>query len=191
MKNFALSIVLLWTVSFAFAAQHPGSLSPRDKALIESAFKGELADTQVLVEKGASIEAVDSKGRTALMWAAANGHTSVVEFLHGKGADINAQDSDGQTALMYATTRLSTATVQFLLKNGADVNVQSKKQGFTALIIAASGGDEKLVRLLLEYGADRNLAEHDGSTATDRARQGDHAAVVKLLEDPPAPPTIS
>lgn len=186
MKIVALAIVLFWTISFALAAELPGSLTPRDKALIEGAFRGELADVQALVEKGASIAAVDSKNRTALMWAAANGHTSVVEFLHGIGADINAKDSDGQTALMYATTRLSAPTIEFLLNNDADINVQSKKQGFTALIIAAAAGDEKLVRLLLEHGADRDLAEYDGSTAADRARQGGYSDVVKLLAHPPS-----
>jgi ankyrin repeat protein len=187
MKILTIAIILLGTISAVFAAQDPASMGPRDKALIESAFKGQLAEVQVLVKKGASTEATDSKNRTALIWAAANGHTSVVEFLHSKGADINAKDSDGQTALMYAARKSSTPTVEFLLKNGAEVNVQSTKRGITALIIAAAVGDEELVRLLLGHGADKELAEIDGDTAVDHARQNGHATVVTLLENPPPP----
>ena len=191
MKNLTILITLLWTVSTPVAAQAPNYLEPRDKALIQNAFDGELAEVRGLVAKGASIEATDSKGRTAFIWAAANGHTSVVEFLHDEGVDINGKDSDGQTALMYATKRSFTPTMEFLLENGAEVNAQSSKRGITALIIAAAVGDENLVRLLLDHGADKTLAENDGSTALDRARQNGHSAVVKVLEDPPAPASNS
>lgn len=180
-------ITSLFLIGTAFAANSAEVLGPRDKALIESAFNGDLAEVEVLLDKGASIEATDPKDRTALIWAAANGHAAVVELLHAKGADINAQDIDGQTALMYATRRADTPTVEFLLKHGAEVNAQSSKRGFTALIIAAGVGDVGLVRLLLDHGADRNRAENDGNTAVDRARQNGHSAVVTLLEGSPIP----
>ena len=103
MKIIPLIISLLLTAAIANAADDP--IAPvqsdeRDKALIQSAFEGELAKVQGLVKKGASVEATDLKSRTALMWAAANGHTPVVECLLGQGAEINAMGSDGQTALM-------------------------------------------------------------------------------------------
>ncbi len=186
MKQLTTIIAFLMIASVGVAAEGQDSQTPRDKALLESAFIGNLDDVQVLVRKGATIDATAPKGRTALMLAAANGHTPVVEFLLQQGAEINAKDSDGQTALMYATSGLFPETVKFLLENGADVDVQSKKGGFTALMIAASGGEEELVRLLLEHGANKDIVEKNGRTAIDRARQYGHAAVVTLLEDTPA-----
>lgn len=186
MKIIPLIISLLLTVAIAHATDDPivpVQSDDRDKALIQSAFDGELVKVQGLVKKGASVEATDPKSRTALMWAAANGHTPVIEFLLGQGADINAMDSDGQTALMYATRRSSAPTVKFLLANGAGVNFQSKKSKFTALIIAASGGNVEIVRLLLEYGADTSLAEGDGDTPLARARQYGHSDIAALLND--------
>ena len=188
MKILTILITLLCTVSTAVATQDPVSpvqSDERDKALIQSAFDGELAKVQALLKKGASVEATAPKNRTALIWAATNGHTTVVEVLYGAGADINARDGDGHTALMFAVKGSNVSTVDFLLKNGADINAQSKKQRITALIVAAAVGDVEVVRLLLEYGADTDLAEIDGSTALDRARQYGHPAVVALLEDPP------
>jgi uncharacterized protein len=182
--KFIATLILL---ASAFAAHTADVLGPRDKGLIESAFNGDVAEVEVLLDKGASIDATDPKGRTALIWAAANGHVAVVEFLHAKGADVNAQDTDGQTALMYATRGSDIPTVEFLLKHGAEVNAQSSKRGFTALTIAAGVGNVELVHLLLDHGADRNLAESDGNTAVDRARQNGHPAVATLLQDSPVP----
>lgn len=187
MKIHILVVALLLTANSALAGDSAKSLSPVDKALIQFAFSGDLTDARAARSKGASVEATDSKGRTALMWAAANGHTPVVEFLLGEGADINAVDSDNQTALMYATTGSFVPTVEFLLANGAEVNFQSKKGRFTALTIAASGGNLEIVQLLLEHGADKSLAEGSGSTPLDRARQNGHSAVVALLQELPAP----
>ena len=101
-KLVTIAVSLLWSISAPLAAQDPEPLTPYEKALIESAFDGQLADVQVLVKKGASVKATDASKRTALMWAAFKGHTSVVEYLFGQGAEINAKDSDNMTALIYA-----------------------------------------------------------------------------------------
>lgn len=187
MKIFVTLVTLLWSISAPFTAQAQQPLNPTEKALIQSAYDGKLAEVQGLLKKGTSVNVVDEKHRTPLMWAAFNGHTSVVEFLHGKGADINAKDSDGQTALMYTCRRSFSETAEFLMKNGAEVNVQSKKLGITALMIAAKTGNAKIVRLLLANGAAADLKDIDDSTAENYARRNGHSAVADLLENPTTP----
>ena len=161
-------------------------LSQTDNALVQSAFDGKLAEVEFLVAKGAAVNAQADKNRTPLMLAASNGHTSVVEFLVSKGAEVNAKDSGGQTSLMYACKRSFNETAAFLLKNGAEVNVQSKKKGITALMLAAGWGNEELVKVLLEHGADASLTDIFGKTAKGLAQEMGHSAVVDLLPDPPA-----
>lgn len=183
-------VALIWSTHAALAAQVPASpqqSDARDKALIQSAFDGDLARVQGLVAKGASVEATGPKNRTALLWAAANGHTAIVEVLHNAGADIDAKDSNGQTPLMFAVKGSHLDTIEYLLKNGADVNARSIKQGFTALTTAAAIGNVSVVRLLLEHGAEKGIAERDGNTALDRARQYGHPDVAALLDDEPTP----
>ena len=59
--------------------------------------------------------------------------------------------------------------------NAADVN------GRTALMTAAARGDEALVRLLLDAGANTALRDQNGLSAADHARQAGHDSVVDLL----------
>jgi len=173
--------------TWSMIPKQASALSPKERALIQSAYDGKLAEVEVLVAKGVSVNLEAPKKRTPLMLAAYNGHTSVVEFLYGKGADINAKDSGGQTALFYTSKRSFYETAEFLVKNGAEVNVQSKKKGITALMIAAGLGNVKMVRLLLDNGADPSLHDNFGATAEIIARKKGNSAVVDLLANPPAP----
>lgn len=50
-------------------------------------------NARLLVDSGASVNAADRHGRTALMEAAANGKEVVVVMLLSYGADVNAKDS--------------------------------------------------------------------------------------------------
>lgn len=211
MKTLLTLVTLLWTFATLAAGETPDSkqtpdvisesvsppapepsvepkpLSQVDNALIESAYEGDLAEVEILVAKGAAVNLQDKKKRTPTIFAASNGHTSVVEFLFGQGANINARDSDGQTALMYAAKRSFNETAAFLLKSGAEVDVKSKKKGITALILAAGWGNEELVRMLLEHGADPSITDNFGRTAKYYAEKMGGAAVANLLPDPPKP----
>jgi hypothetical protein len=57
---------------------------------------------QILIAKGADIEATDSTGRTALMYAAQHGNIGVVEVLIESKANVYAKDKGGLTALSFA-----------------------------------------------------------------------------------------
>jgi ankyrin repeat protein len=53
----------------------------------------------LLLGHGAPVDAVDDRGRTALMMAAELGHAEVVEMLIGRGADQGVRDKSGKSAL--------------------------------------------------------------------------------------------
>ena len=52
----------------------------------------------------------------------------------------------------------------------------------TPLIIAASKGHEKAVKVLLANGADRELTNKFGDTALDIAEEGGKKDIIELLE---------
>jgi ankyrin repeat protein len=53
----------------------------------------------LLLSRGAQIDAIDDRGRTALMMAAELGHAEIVEMLIGRGADKTVRDKSGKSAL--------------------------------------------------------------------------------------------
>ena len=71
--------------------------------------------------------------------------------------------------------------MKILLENGADVNVCA---GFfeTALIAACDSGHERIVRLLLEKGADIDADTCMGNAVEAAARQGENNIVKMLLD---------
>ena len=65
-----------------------------------------------------------------------------------------------------------------LLDHGADVNAQNNSGG-TALIFAATFGQEQIVRLLLEHGADSSIRDEKGNSALDYAKTSEVADLLK------------
>jgi len=170
---------------FPESIEVPGPLSELDKELFQSVFQGKLNEVEVLVGKGADVNATDQKGHTPLIFAATNGHTPVVKFLVGAGSQLDSTDGSGQTALMYACKRSFNETAAFLIDSGADVNVQSKKTRVTALMLAAVWNNVELTEMLLKSGADPNLTDLMGRTAKALAKAKGNSAIVELLPDPP------
>jgi hypothetical protein len=78
-------------------------------------------------------------------------------LLLSKGADTNARNGAGVTPLGFADTN----TALLLIQSGATVNTQHC-DGQTLLIRAVLGSNLEMVKLLIRFGADVNLAADDG-----------------------------
>jgi ankyrin repeat protein len=59
---------------------------------------------KLLLDAGAAIDAVDNRGRSALMIAAERGDGAVVEFLLSRGADPSIADHSGKRAFELAAS---------------------------------------------------------------------------------------
>lgn len=113
------------------AGVNPNAQAPNGQsAIVQSGGDSEI--TNALAAKGGDINIQDSRGRTALMMAAADSHPDAVRDLIQKGAKLNLQDKDGRTALMFAAWWLNDETVDALIYGGADPTVKDI-QGRTAL----------------------------------------------------------
>ena len=74
--------------------------------------------------------------------------------------------------------------LEFLLENCVDANLPTADEiGSTPAIIASSSGHVKLLALLLDRGADPNLARRDGYTAAHAACQFGHLKCLQLLRE--------
>ncbi|EGO63973.1 ankyrin repeat domain-containing protein [Acetonema longum] len=63
---------------------------------------------EILLQRGADVNARDKDGQTALMKAAAQGHDQMAERLLAAGADWRIKDKNGETALDIAVRKKST-----------------------------------------------------------------------------------
>jgi hypothetical protein len=119
---------------------------------------------KALLAHGADVNAKESRGRTALIYAAYNGHTDIVKALLAGGVDADVKNKDGLTALMIAAYNGHTDIVKALLEEGAHVDVKDNN-GLTALMIAASIGYTNTVKALLDNGTDVSIKFQGGSKA--------------------------
>lgn len=152
--------------------------------LHQAAVTGQSAMCELLVERGALVDAVDDDGNTALHYAATSGSVPTVKVLLCSGAAVNMKQGQGLTAAHWAAHKGHTEVLRLLLTHGALVNARGV-ENVRPLHLAANRGHTQAVLLLLEYGADwRKEALWDGvqGTAVQMARSKGHARVAKLIE---------
>jgi ankyrin repeat protein len=120
-----------------------------------------MAAVQILLQRGADIEAKDDEGNTASMRAAQAGQTEVLGLLKAQEAKhaLNIE-------LIKAAAMGDIKLVKNLLANGADVNATiMHMNGLTALLAATRQGHTDTVRVLLTKGAAVNASDTDAATA--------------------------
>jgi ankyrin repeat protein len=105
-------------------------------------------------------------GETPLMIASIEGNLPLVKSLiQVQKAQIN---HIGWTPLHYASAKGHLEIAQYLLTNGAIVDALSPGNT-TPLMMAVQSGNEALVKLLLDKGADLQVRNSQGFTAIDIA----------------------
>ena len=123
-----------------------------------AAFNGDADEIDCLLAMPCDIDAQDSHGMTALMYAAMEGHTMAVQRLIDHQAGLEIQSLPRYTALMYAVRCGHLETVQILIGAKADLDVNGDNDTFeTPLTIAAVHGFFPIFRALVVAGADISL----------------------------------
>ena len=129
----------------------------------------------------------------ALKAAATLGHEAVVELLLAAGANTNLYKllENDKKALIYDTVDVDDPDIADLF---TEMGLRLKWHGeiyVGALEAAAEGGYERIVKMLLENGADVNIHSdyHDYRSAIEVASEKGHEQVVRLLLEHGADPT--
>ncbi|KAH9225992.1 hypothetical protein K456DRAFT_1731416 [Colletotrichum gloeosporioides 23] len=89
--------------------------------LIWGALEGRQDSVQILLNRGADVNAQGGYYGNALQAALSGGHNNIVQMLLNKCADVNAQGGRFGNALYIASEEGHDDIVQMLLNKGADV----------------------------------------------------------------------
>ena len=158
-----------------------GGAAAQDARLIDAARTADAARVTALLEQGASANARQADGATALHWAAHWDDAAMAGALVRAGAAVDAANDFGATPLWLAAFNGSATMVAALLSAGADANA-ALPSGETVLMTASRTGSAKAVRLLASRGADVNARERSrGQTALMWAVAQQHPDVVEAL----------
>jgi len=145
------------------------------------------------------INASDTSGCTALLWAARNGHEDTVKYLCKSNADINATGFGGWSALQHAVSGAHENMVMLLLQCDANPN-SLDETGSTALHLAAARdvnasnafsarplhhgalfGHVACIKKLVECGSEIDAQDAEGNTPLHIAAQMGYEIVVRFL----------
>ncbi len=143
---------------------------------------------QALLDAGADVDAQDAQRDNPFLYAGAEGMLDILTLANEAGADPAITNRYGGVALIPASERGHVEVVRYLLTE-SDVDVDHvNRLGWTALleaILLSDGGPrhQEIVRLLIEHGADVDLADGDGVRPLAHARARGQEAIAALLVD--------
>ena len=141
---------------------------------------------RALVDAGADVDIRDNRLDNVFLYAGAEGLLDILRIANEAGADPALTNRFGGIAIIPASERGHVEVVRYLL-NESDVDVDHvNRLGWTALleaIILSDGGPahQEIVRMLLDAGADPDLADGDGVTPLAHARSRGYDAIAALL----------
>ena len=103
------------------------ALGANNDDLHNAVHAGDLERVRALLKQGVPVNAVDSRGGTALHDAVWAGDKNIVALLVEAGADVNARHAEaGSTPLHYAIITNRVDASQILIAKGADGNARYK-----------------------------------------------------------------
>jgi len=170
-----------------------------DMALYQAVANRQMDTVRYLLDENINLEARSLDGETPLYRSVANHEIGIIELLLQHGANPNTLTDDawnekghvfGETALYRAVSEVNVKLVLLLLEHGAEIDAKSRRCE-TALYrgVAVDAGSpstprktRKIMRLLVDSGANINSRTETGDTPLRRAMGAGHAKVKYIME---------
>ncbi|MBN8535085.1 MAG: ankyrin repeat domain-containing protein [Rhizobiales bacterium] len=147
---------------------------------------GHRAVARRLIEAGADINAQARNLDTPWLLAGARGEAELLTQMIPKGPDLSIRNRFGGNALIPACERAHVEAARVLLTTRIDVN-HVNNLGWTCLleiVVLGNGGPrhQQVTRLVLDAGADPNIADKDGVTPLAHARRKGQTEIARMIE---------
>jgi uncharacterized protein len=154
-------------------------------ALLTATHGNHVAIARALIAAGADVNAKDAIEDSPFLYAGAEGRVEILKMTLPT-ADLKSTNRYGGTALIPAAHHGHPEAVRILLGTAIDKD-HVNKLGWTALLEAVILGDggpvhTEIARLLVEAGANVNIADREGITPLQHAKRRGYAEMVRILE---------
>lgn len=160
----------------------------KQSLLMMATYDNNFAVAKILVEKGADVNFQDTIKNSPFLYASASGYTDLVELYLEHGARFDIYNRFGGTGLIPAAEKGHVETVKMLaFAPNYPIN-HVNNLGWTALLeaIILGDGSEKyveIVKILLEAGADKTIADEQNATPFHHARRLGYKEIMNLLKN--------
>ncbi|CAG08187.1 unnamed protein product, partial [Tetraodon nigroviridis] len=148
--------------------------------LLIAAGCGNIQIIEVLMRKGAEIQAGDKSGANAIYYAARHGHVDTLKFLHEKNCPLDIQDKSGETALHVAARYGNVDVVGYLCSIRANPDLADREQE-TPLHCAAWHGYSTVARALCQAGCRVDAKNREGESPLLTASARGFVDIVECL----------
>ena len=156
--------------------------------LIQASEVGDLALVHSILDSGVDIDAVDDRGRTAVMAATHGNHPSVVQALIQAGANIHIKDNMRDNPFLYAGAEGLLEILRLTIAAGADTKLVNRYGGSALIPACHHGYPDCVLELLTTTDVDIDHVNNLGWTALIEAvilSDGGpiHQRIVQILVD--------
>jgi uncharacterized protein len=149
-------------------------------------YNNDAETAKILIDAGADVNIQDDVENNPFLYAGAQGYVEILKLTIKAGADPSITNRYGGTALIPASEHGYVDVIKELLTN-TDIDINHINDlGWTALLeaIILNNGDEKqqqTVQLLIDYGADVNIPDHNNVTPLQHAREKGFKEIENIL----------
>jgi ankyrin repeat protein len=154
-------------------------------AVTAAVYGGHLEVVRALIDGGADVDIQDSSRANALLATGETGNAEILRAVLRADPDLTRTNRFGGTALIPAADRGHVDVVRELVKTEIDLD-HVNDVGWTALleaVILGNGGaaHQQIVRILVDAGADVDIADRDGVPPLEHARRNGYDQIARIL----------
>ena len=154
-------------------------------AVTAAAMAEDVGLVRMLVDAGANVDVQDEDRNNPLLLCGENGNVDLLREVLRAKPNLRATNRFGGTALIPASDRGHVEMVRALLETDVPID-HVNRLGWTALLEAVVLGDggpahQRIVRLLVDAGADTAIADANGVTPLDHARERGFKEIAGIL----------